>query len=1450
MQVYDVCRVGSYDTMTVGLAKNLEGDIYVEGKTYFKPTATVVDDEGKFTSEEVGSGPATIETIQGNTVVWNQIGNANMATFSNGTISSKTYSTIIASAPAGSAQKALQVGGQYTLDNHFYFLSFEYISNLPYKVQDMRAGEIPMDAQTEYTYYCDYGKRAGSAYPTTYWYLYATTTETWNISIRNYMVIDVTLMFGYGNEPANVNDLLEYLNKNVGLAPYYAYNAGTLINAKPSGMASIGYNLMELDGSTGTARVPGKYDDGLYGSYYGIRGSYSGVSFVPAATGISESITPDADGKFEITVPGEIVVSGAGSSTTVFMWYDGSYIEDSIEYEKNEYGGLDVTKIYGKANGSSTYTQVFPDGLMAISDTRDALDLKNGTATRSISSWLVNGTAGHTFSWYADGNNAYTTISGRKKSTPMISTVYPFGGYYFSTVSYQRDKSIGSYSGDSFAEICIKDSTNITSAETMYSYFTNHPFTIYFILEAPITYTDLIVSNDGGETGTPVQVFNYTVDNWGLEELLPQNDYVATNGMATTAPILNVRYSIDAVEAINTLNDEVADLYETKANTEGYYPELSVGLADNLKGQSDVTEAFLERTTGGDAEIANGTASLLKVEGNTVKESGVISNVTMTGLSSTGFNLLNPQTHTAYVIGEYTEDYDNLYAITGTYSTITFTPTGGSATSITPDTENDNTFEILEPGTITVTGDDDTTCIYLYWDGSKTESEPYVDPSIARLDVTKIKGTPGGSSSESEVIFENGMNGIGDVRDEISESGAVKRIGVRAYTSGDTDSSTMITDGTTTYYVLDEPVVYTSLQYDNSEYFNNGMAVVLPINYTVNNWGFEFILDSDAAPYVTCSYATDVLETINTINDEIDNLKEEKANAKGAYPNMTVGNLISDASIPRQFYYSKTAGEGTEIGSGYTTVNDIKGNTIVWNQSFSCGSGTVNGVIRTTTNSYTFTYSGTSSASDSNTLKRVSVISGHKYLLRVIGNATGINFVCMTGFSAVANEIKLCTSSSDSCDIRQIYSVGNEVSGTVSIGFYDLTQMFGSGKEIGSVSEFNKMFPSDYYPLDNGTLISLNPTSVVSTGFNLWDEQWESGRLDNNGQKVPSGSQIRSKNYIPVLPATKYFFRCPNNTDLAWVCCYDSNKEYLGHFIYENYTSGGYPFETLSNTNFILFDCNTTYGTVYKDDMCINLSDTTANGTYKPHIANSSTDLSWIQSITYTPEGSSEPVQLFPNGLCSAGTVYDEVTPTKAIKRVGTKIIDNTYSPHIYELYRGNYYASYAAALFADARPSQSLKTTSQGYESGTVPGSVYLVGGTTQLAYFPRIQTLTTVEQYQTWIANNPLTVNYELAEPIEVPINHTIEYAVQPGGTEQLLPENTLSTTPTTSEIIMDVTYPLDAVGTIQNLPSNYISSESMTAFINAINSANVGFTVTMSYNSETGKYAFTVTQTQQTT
>lgn len=103
----------------------------------------------------------------------------------------------------------------------------------------------------------------------------------------------------------------------------------------------------------------------------------------------------------------------------------------------------------------------------------------------------------------------------------------------------------------------------------------------------------------------------------------------------------------------------------------------------------------------------------------------------------------------------------------------------------------------------------------------------------------------------------------------------------------------------------------------------------------------------------------------------------------------------------------------------------------------------------------------------------------------------------------------------------------------------------------------------------------------------------------------------------------------------------------------------------------------------------------------------------------------------------------------------------------------------------------------------------------------------VTTSDAVNEWIqANGPLIINYELAEPIEVPLNHTIGYAVQPGGTEQLLPENEPGTTPITSEIKMDATYPLNAVGTIQNLPYNYMNERTLDSLISALNTAVAGY------------------------
>ena len=69
--------------------------------------------------------------------------------------------------------------------------------------------------------------------------------------------------------------------------------------------------------------------------------------------------------------------------------------------------------------------------------------------------------------------------------------------------------------------------------------------------------------------------------------------------------------------------------------------------------------------------------------------------------------------------------------------------------------------------------------------------------------------------------FPTGMKSAGSVYDELTENKAITRIGSRAYESGDENDTTVITDGTTTYYPLTTPtetdITTASLVTDNGE---------------------------------------------------------------------------------------------------------------------------------------------------------------------------------------------------------------------------------------------------------------------------------------------------------------------------------------------------------------------------------------------------------------------------------------------------------------------------------------------------------------------------------------------------------------------------------------------------------------------------------------------------------
>jgi hypothetical protein len=81
-------------------------------------------------------------------------------------------------------------------------------------------------------------------------------------------------------------------------------------------------------------------------------------------------------------------------------------------------------------------------------------------------------------------------------------------------------------------------------------------------------------------------------------------------------------------------------------------------------------------------------------------------------------------------------------------------------------------------------------------------------------------------------IFPKGMMSIGDVYDEINETCAIKRIGLRNFEDGDFENDAFISDGTFTIYELDSPIV---------EEFGSPIQ----LDYDVFDWGTEEVLIGD-----------------------------------------------------------------------------------------------------------------------------------------------------------------------------------------------------------------------------------------------------------------------------------------------------------------------------------------------------------------------------------------------------------------------------------------------------------------------------------------------------------------------------------------------------------------------------------------------------------------------------
>lgn len=215
----------------------------------------------------------------------------------------------------------------------------------------------------------------------------------------------------------------------------------------------------------------------------------------------------------------------------------------------------------------------------------------------------------------------------------------------------------------------------------------------------------------------------------------------------------------------------------------------------------------------------------------------------------------------------------------------------------------------------------------------------------------------------------------------------------------------------------------------------------------------------------------------------------------------------------------------------------------------------------------------------------VTVTSGHKYLSRI----NGTNTIAISNGTAIS-----INDASEDNVFDLTLTFGSAIA--------DYVYTLESGTPGAGVAWITENFPEllKYHAYDAGSLQSTKVSASRTSGFNIWDEEWETGAINpSTGTNTVDNSRLRSKNLIPVIGGNTYFI---HGARIAWIE-YDANGSYLragSEFVGADAT-----FTPSSDAGFIRFYTTTAYGGIYNGDICISLSNPLLNGTYRPHAEHS-----------------------------------------------------------------------------------------------------------------------------------------------------------------------------------------------------------------------------------------------------
>ena len=515
--------------------------------------------------------------------------------------------------------------------------------------------------------------------------------------------------------------------------------------------------------------------------------------------------------------------------------------------------------------------------------------------------------------------------------------------------------------------------------------------------------------------------------------------------------------------------------------------------------------------------------------------------------------------------------------------------------------------------------------------------------------------------------------------------------------------------------------------------------------------------------------------------EDLQNTKIEKEN-DDYYPKMAVGtadNLAGVDEVDSEFNFRQSGGGA--ISDGVARVQSIKGNSVVWNQHSTIFQKAVHYEPSSNTEYLLL----------GNIPYYTEAINNHTIFAIITGAPVGFGYLQDNSQGDIAKGGKIYVANTSRTNYTNVYLSVSPIltdkafDAIISVLFVDLTQMFGAGNEPTTIEEFYQRIPMgvDLNAYNEGEIIDMKATGIISKGVNAWDEEWEIGLIDyNTGAKKDGTDNIRSANYTRVLPSTAYVITAPEKLTM---CFYDKDKKFI------SYVGGQSSFTTPTNAYYILFYAYGNYGKTYKNDICINISNADINGKYFPY-EEASEDLSIV-------------AKYFPNGMRSAGSAHDEIRYNKAtnkweaVKRIGAVNLGDL--KWTYQSASQRFYSEHIADIKFDSSTS-SVKSKNARYQDvswGKFSTNDKVVSIFTQEERNKRIYIKDSAytDEASLKAALQGVILYYELAEPIVTEIeekNFNLDYKVWNNGTEQAIAEGK------SSALSADITYGFNAIGKIK--------------------------------------------------